>query len=100
MNGGEFLTEPRPAVLCTAASKLTKFVSPLKLTNGSWGVRFGSWLSVWFGHDYIYIYIYIILHQSQYFQTLFLCLTKFDCGKLEFDLDLIEINLILSLVEN
>ena len=48
----------------------------------------------------IYIYIYIILHQSQYFQTLFLCLTKFDCGKLEFDLDLIEINLILSLVEN
>ena len=59
MNGGEFLTEPRPAVLCTAASKLTKFVSPLKLTNGSWGVRFGSWLSVWFGHDYIYIYIYI-----------------------------------------
>ena len=59
MNGGEFLTEPRPSVLCTAASKLTKFVSPLKLTNGSWGVRFGSWLSVWFGHDYIYIYIYI-----------------------------------------
>ena len=46
------------------------------------------------------IYIYIILHQSQYFQTLFLCLTKFDCGKLEFDLDLIEINLILYLVEN
>ena len=99
MNGGEFLTEPRPSVLCTAASKLTKFVSPLKLTNGSWGVRFGSWLSVWFGHDYIYIYIYHFTSKSIFSNT-FLMLTKFDCGKLEFDLDLIEINLILYLVEN
>ena len=59
------------------------------------GCQFGLGMII-----YIYIYIYIILHQSQYFQTLFLCLTKFDCGKLEFDLDLIEINLILYLVEN
>ena len=47
----------------------------------------------------IYIYIYHFTSKSIFSNT-FLMLTKFDCGKLEFDLDLIEINLILSLVEN
>ena len=55
MNGGEFLTEPRPSVLCTAASNTNQICKPVETEQWEVGVT-GLVHGCQFGLGMIYIY--------------------------------------------